>query len=147
MEVTLKKIITPVFLSIGIWIVAFFVIGWTQISDDPAIQALYLPMVILFALGTFLLIVLFFWWYLPFLDIDLQSEWLSESLLFGILLMVVQFLLDIVVFGLFIPNVDLLIYFFGLFLNDPQGSTVIIMYPLIIIWTIIAGFLVQKQKA
>ncbi|MFX0051312.1 MAG: hypothetical protein ACFE8U_08480 [Candidatus Hermodarchaeota archaeon] len=147
MEITPKKVIVPILLSFGIWIVAFFVIGWTQISDDPAIQALYLPMVGLFALGTFLLIVLFFWWYLPYLGIELQSEWLTESLLFGIIVMIIQFLLDIVIFGLFIPNVDLAVYFFGLLSNDPQGSTVIILYPLIVIWTIIAGFLVQNQKA
>ncbi|MFX0173880.1 MAG: hypothetical protein ACFE9L_18505 [Candidatus Hodarchaeota archaeon] len=127
-------------------IAAFFVIGWTQISDDPAIQTLYLPMVGLFALGTFILIVLFFWWYLPYLGIELQSEWLTESLLFGIIVMIIQFLLDIVIFGLFIPNVDLVAYFFRLLSNDPQGSTIIIMYPLIVIWTIIAGFFVQKQK-
>jgi membrane protein DedA with SNARE-associated domain len=150
MKVTLKKIIIPAILGFFIWIAAFFIIGWTQISqisEDPAIQSLYLPMVVLFGLGTFVVMTIFLWWYLPYLEIDLDHFWLQESLLCGIIIMLVQFILDIVTFGIFLPDVDLLVYFFGLFQGDPQGSTVIIMYPLIIVWIIIAGFIIFKKRS
>lgn len=146
MEITPKRVIIPILYAILIWVVAFFVIGWTQISEDPAIQALYLPMVLLFSLGTLILTGGFLWWYLPHLAIDIQQQWLQESLFFGIIVMVIQFLFDIVTFGFFLPNVDLLAYFFGMFTGDPQGSTVIIMYPLIVVWTILGGFITLKQR-
>jgi hypothetical protein len=101
MKVTLKKIIIPAILGFFIWIAAFFIIGWTQISEDPAIQSLYLPMVALFGLGTFALMIVFLWWYLPYLEIDFDHLWLQESLLCGIIIMLVQFILDIVTFGIF----------------------------------------------
>ncbi|MFX0090982.1 MAG: hypothetical protein ACFFBD_04400 [Candidatus Hodarchaeota archaeon] len=145
MEITPKKILVPLVIGLLVWIIAFFVIGWTQISENPAIQALYLPMVILFGIGTFLLILIFFYWYLPYLGIDMQNEWILESLLFGIIVMLVQFILDIITFGFFIP-IDLGVYFFGLFLGNPDGSTTIIMYPLIVVWTIIAGFITTKLR-
>lgn len=147
MEITPKKIVTPVLLGLFIWVAAFFIIGWTQISEDPAIQSLYLPMVIMFGVGTFILMIIFLWWYLPYLEIDLDQFWVQESILFGIIVMLVQFILDIVTFGLFLQDVDLIIYFFGLLQGDPQGSTVLIMYPLIIVWTVIAGFITIKRRS
>jgi hypothetical protein len=98
MEITLKKLLIPIILGIVIWIIAFFVIGWTQISEDPTTQALYIPMVILFGIGTVLLMILFLWWYLLHLNIDLKQEWLQESLFFGFIIMMVQYLLDISIF-------------------------------------------------
>ena len=109
MKLTPKKILFPVILGLIIWIIAFFIIGWTQISEDPAIQALYIPMVILFGIGTILLVVIFLWWYLPYLGINLEQEWLQESLLFGIILMAIQFILDIIIFTLLFSNSPLLI--------------------------------------
>ena len=79
MELTLKKLLTPIIIGVIIWIVAFFVIGWTQISDDPFVQSLYLPMVLLFGAITLIFIIMFFYWYLPFLEIDLQTEWLQDD--------------------------------------------------------------------
>ncbi|UCG03500.1 MAG: hypothetical protein JSW11_05795 [Candidatus Heimdallarchaeota archaeon] len=144
MELKPKKILIPLILGLVIWIIAFFVIGWTQISEDPAIQALYIPMVILFGLGTIILVIVFLFWYLPYLGIDLEQAWLEESLFFGIIIMCMQFILDIIVFTLM--QVDLLIYFFGLFLGNPDGSTVIIMYPLILVWAILGGFVTMRIK-
>lgn len=147
MEITLKKVGIPIVLSVIIWIAAFFIIGWTQISDDPSIQDLYLPMVVLFAVGTLILTIAFLWWYLPYVEVDIQNQWLQESLFVGILLMLVQFILDIVTFGFFLPNVDLLVYFFGILTGDPEGSTVIIMYPLILVWAVLGGYITLRQKA
>lgn len=147
MEITPKKIVTPVLLGLFIWVAAFFIIGWTQISEDPSIQSLSLPLVIMFGVGTFILMIIFLWWYLQYLEIDLDRLWVQESILFGIIVMSVQFILDIVTFRLFLQDVDLIIYFFGLLQGDPQGSTVLIMYPLIIFWTYIAGFIVNRRKS
>ena len=58
MKITLKKLVTPIIIGVLIWIVAFFVIGWTQISDDPFVQSLYLPMVLLFGVITLIFIFL-----------------------------------------------------------------------------------------
>ncbi|MFX0125779.1 MAG: hypothetical protein ACFFAE_19310 [Candidatus Hodarchaeota archaeon] len=144
MELTTKKILIPVILGLIIWIIAFFVIGWTQISEDPTIQALYIPMVILFGIGTIILMIVFLWWYLPYLGIDLQQQWLHESLFFGIIVMLVHYLLDIVIFTLM--QVDLIVYFFGIFFGNPNGSTVMIMYPLILVWAILGGFVTIRTK-
>jgi hypothetical protein len=144
MELTPKKILIPVILGLIIWILAFFIIGWTQISEDPAIQALYIPMVILFGIGTIILLVIFLLWYLPYLSIDLQQEWFIESLLVGILVMGIQYILDIIVFTLM--QIDLVIYFFGIFLGNPEGSTVMIMYPLILVWAVLGGFITKRIK-
>ena len=144
MEINPKKILTPVIFGFLIWIIAFFVIGWTQISEDPAIQALYFPMVFLFGIGTILLMIVFMWWYFPYLEIDLQQEWLQDSLLFGLIVMLVQYFLDVSVFTLM--QVDLIVYFFGIFLGNPDGSTVMIMYPLILVWAVLGGFVTMKTK-
>lgn len=144
MELSPKKILFPLILGLIIWILAFFIIGWTQISEDPAIQALYIPMVLLFGVGTVILVIVFLWWYLPYLGINLEQEWLQESLLFGFVIMAVQFILDIIVFTLM--QVDLIIYFFGIFLGNPDGSTVMIMYPLILIWAVLGGLVTWKIK-
>ena len=144
MELTPKKILIPVILGLIIWILAFFLIGWTQISEDPAIQALYIPMVILFGIGTVVLIIVFLLWYLPYLGIDLEHEWFIESLFIGILVMGVQYILDIIVFTFM--QLDLMIYFFGVFLGNPDGSTVMIMYPLILVWAVLGGFITKRTK-
>ncbi|MFW9903930.1 MAG: hypothetical protein ACFFFH_06320 [Candidatus Thorarchaeota archaeon] len=144
MELKPKKIFFPLILGLIIWILAFFIIGWTQISEDPAVQALYIPMVFLFGIGTIFLVIVFLWWYLPYLGINLEQEWLQESLLFGFVVMAVQFILDIFIFTLM--QVDLIIYFFGIFLGNPNGSTVLIMYPLILVWAILGGFVTLKIK-
>ncbi|MFX0016362.1 MAG: hypothetical protein ACFFB2_17335 [Promethearchaeota archaeon] len=144
MELTSKKILTPIILGLIIWILAFFLIGWTQISEDPAIQDLYIPMVILFGIGTIILMIVFLLWYFPYLALDLEQEWLKESLFFGIVVMGVQYTLDIIVFTLM--NMDLITYFFGIFLGNPDGSTVMIMYPLILVWAVLSGFVTMRMK-
>lgn len=144
MELTPKKILFPLILGLIIWMLAFFMIGWTQISEEPAIQALYIPMVFLFGVGTIILVIVFLWWYLPYLGINLEQEWLQESIIFGFIIMAEQFILDIIIFTLM--QVDLIIYFFGIFLGNPDGSTVVIMYPLILVWAILGGFVTRKTK-
>jgi hypothetical protein len=144
MEILPKKVLIPVIFGIVIWILAFFIIGWTQISEDPAIQELYFPLVILFGVGTVLLMVVLLWWYLPHFNIDLKQKWFQESVLFGLVVMVVQYLLDISVFTLM--QVDLIVYFFGIFSGDPDGSTVMIVYPLILIWAVLGGFITMRTK-
>ncbi|MFX1533804.1 MAG: hypothetical protein ACFFDI_06180 [Promethearchaeota archaeon] len=146
MEITLKKLLTPIIVGVLIWIVAFFVIGWTQISEDPFVQSLYLPMVLLFGVITLIFIIIFFYWYLPSLNIDLQAEWLLESVLFGIVVMAVQYILDLISFTIFFP-IDLVVYFFGLFMGNPDGSTVMIMYPLIVVWSVLGGVITRKLRA
>ncbi|MFX0126106.1 MAG: hypothetical protein ACFFAE_20965, partial [Candidatus Hodarchaeota archaeon] len=59
-------------------------------------------------------------------------------------IMAVQFILDIIIFSLM--QVDLIIYFFGIFLGKPDGSTVVIMYPLILVWAVLGGFVTRKIK-
>lgn len=146
MEITPKKLLTPIIIGVLIWIIAFFVIGWTQISDDPFVQSLYIPMVFLFGVITLILIIVFFYWYLPSLEIDLQTEWLLESILFGIVVMAVQYILDLISFTIFFP-IDLVVYFFGLFMGNPDGSTVMIMYPLIIVWSVLGGLITLKLRS
>ncbi|MFX0066558.1 MAG: hypothetical protein ACFFC7_30745 [Candidatus Hermodarchaeota archaeon] len=145
MEITPKKIMLPTIIGLLVWIVAFFLIGWTVISEDPAIQALYLPMVVLFAIGNFLLLLILFYWYFPHLSVDIQNEWFSESLLFGVILMALQFILDIIAFSFIFPT-DLVVYFFGRFLGNSEGSTVIVSYPLIVIWSVLAGYIVMRLR-
>ncbi len=145
MELKLKKVLTPIIVGIVIWIIAFFVIGWTKISEDPAIKALYIPMVNLFGVVTIILKLVFLWWYLAYLNIDFKQDWLKESVLFGFIIMVVQYLIDIIVFTFM--QVDLIVYFFGFFFGNPNGSTVMIMYPLSVVWAILGGFATMKIRS
>ena len=124
-----KRYLWEVCVGIIFWVIAFVMIGYTYQSAPQW----YLPSVII----TF---ILFFFATIVLLKVYLEryqmvERWLKESVLFGFIVMVFQFLLDILVLGV-IFRLDLVDYFLH--------STVLITYPSIILQSLVGGFVTYK---
>lgn len=132
-----KRFLVPIITGFIIWILAFFIVGYTQMPDGP--EELYLPMVFLSTIIWLILIIFVFRWYCN--KYGLKNEWFREAILFGLIISILQFIFDIIAF------MGMMGYTLTEFIDDYLlKSTVLILYPLIIAEVTLIAFLLNKYE-
>ena len=135
MQFTNKKIMSALKIGIILWIIGMLLVGFLGHDQDGDKTVLYIPMVITTGIVSF--IVLYRFINKSYWDIITEDEWVIECAVLGIIVMAIQFIIDIPVMGLVFQQ-NLFDYFF-------KESTVMVMYPSIIAQTIIIGYLKLKK--
>jgi hypothetical protein len=120
-----SDIIYGLILGFITWIIGFMIVGWAVINAPE----LYLTTVLITGVINTILVILivrFAVYHTP------MSQWAVDSLLIGVIITVLNFLLDFGVLGVMLQQ-D--------FVNYLLTSTVLIAYPLAILWSLIGGWL------
>ena len=110
-------------------------VGFLGHDTEGEKTSLYIPMLIVTAIVS--IIVLYQFIRKTYWDLIEKDEWVKECIVLGIIVMSIQFIIDIPVMGLLFQE-NLYDYFF-------KTSTVIVVYPTIILETIILGYFVKNR--
>lgn len=134
MEINWKwSLILGAGLGLAYWAFGFNFIGMTKMPGSP-LEFLYMPFVTIFAVIIYGSLLGIF--YLLRKKVLVES-WLWNTLIIGVIICAIQFILDLIVMPFLMYPVPVLFYFIG-------GSTVLIFYPLIIPGTIACGWVIVK---
>jgi len=120
-----SDIIYGVALGAITWIIGFIIVGYAVINAPE----LYITTVLITGVINTILMVLIV---RAAVYRTPMSQWAVDSLLIGIIIMILNFLLDFGVLGVMLQQ-D--------FVNYLLSSTVLIAYPLSILWSLIGGWL------
>lgn len=120
-----SDIIYGLILGVITWIIGFMIVGFAVINAPE----MYLTSVLITGVINTILVILivrFAVYHTP------MSQWAVDSLLIGVIITILNFLLDFGVLGVMLQQ-D--------FVNYLLTSTVLIAYPLAILWSLIGGWL------
>ena len=120
-----SDIIYGLILGFITWIIGFMIVGWAVINAPE----LYLTTVLITGVINTILVILivrFAVYHTP------MSQWAVDYLLIGLRITILNFVLDFGVLGVMLQQ-D--------FVNYLLTSTVLIAYPLAILWSLIGGWL------
>lgn len=120
-----SDIIYGLILGVITWIIGFMIVGFAVINAPE----MYLTSVLITGVINTILVILivrFAVYQTP------MSQWAVDSLLIGVIITILNFLLDFGVLGVMLQQ-D--------FVNYLLTSTVLIAYPLAILWSLIGGWL------
>jgi hypothetical protein len=112
-------------LGVISWLIGFFIVGWAVINAPE----LYITTVLITGVINTILVVLIV---RAAVYRTPMSQWAVDSFLIGALIMIINFLLDYGVLGVMLQQ-D--------FVNYLLTSTVLIVYPLAILWSLVGGWL------
>lgn len=142
-EINKKSLILAIILGIASWIWAFIIVGsafFDYTTNQPITNpdmGYYVTMLIINAVITIIIAVLYIWKYEQNNPIILEN-WSLDAIILGVILCAINFLLDAMFFGMMGRN--LIAYFW---LETTTGY----LYPLMILETyIIAYFLYGKNQ-
>jgi hypothetical protein len=120
-----NDIVYGLILGIITWIVGFIIVGYAVINAPE----LYLTTLLITGVINTILVVLVV---RAAVYRTPMSQWAVDSLLIGLIIMILNFLLDFGVLGVML-QLD--------FINYLLTSTVLIVYPLAVLWSLIGGWL------
>lgn len=141
-DVNIKSIILALILGFFSWLWAFIIVGsafFDYTTNQPIAtpdMGLYFSLLIVNAIITIVVLVLYLWKYEKDHPI-LEDNWFIDALVLGALICGINFLLDAIFFGM--QGRNLLSYFF---LETTTGY----LYPLIILETIIIAYLLYGRN-
>ncbi len=124
-----KDVVYGVILGVITWVIGFIIVGSAVINAPE----LYLTAVLITSIINTLLVVLVI---RSVVYRTPMEQWALDSLLIGIIIMILNFLLDFGVLGVMLQQ-D--------FVNYLLTSTVLVAYPLTILWSLIGGWLGSKK--
>ncbi len=120
-----NDIIYGLILGVITWIIGFIIVGYAVINAPE----LYLTTVLITGVINTILVVLIV---RATVSRTPMSIWAVDALVIGVIIMLLNFLLDYAILGVMLQQ-D--------FVNYLLTSTVLIAYPLAILWSLIGGFL------
>jgi hypothetical protein len=120
-----NDIIYGLILGVITWIIGFIIVGYAVMNAPE----LYLTTVLITGVINTILVVLIV---RAAVYRTPMSVWAVDSLLIGLIIMILNFLLDFAILGVMLQQ-D--------FVNYLLTSTVLIVYPLAILWSLIGGWL------
>lgn len=120
-----NDIVYGLILGVITWIIGFIIVGYAVINAPE----LYLTTVLITGVINTILVVLIV---RAAVYRTPMSVWAADSLLIGLIIMILNFLLDFAILGVMLQQ-D--------FVNYLLTSTVLIVYPLAILWSLIGGWL------
>ena len=124
-----KDIIFGVILGFITWVIGFMIVGYAVMNAPE----LYITTVLVVSIINIILTILI----VRFVVSNYRLEqWALDSLLVGIIITALNFLLDFGVLGVMLQQ-D--------FVNYLLTSTVLVAYPLVILWSLIGGWLGSKK--
>jgi hypothetical protein len=120
-----NDIIYGLILGVITWIIGFIIVGYAVINAPE----LYLTTVLITGIINTILVVLIV---RVAVSRTPMSIWAADALLIGVIIMLLNFLLDFAILGVMLQQ-D--------FVNYLLTSTVLIVYPLAILWSLVGGWL------
>lgn len=120
-----NDIIYGVTLGVITWIIGFIIVGYAVINAPE----LYLTTVLITGVINTILVVLIV---RAVVARTPMSIWAVDALVIGVIIMLLNFLLDFAILGVMLQQ-D--------FVNYLLTSTVLIVYPLAILWSLVGGWL------
>lgn len=142
-ELNIKSVIFAILLGIASWFWAFIIVGsafFDYTTNQPITNpnmGLYFSLLILNAIITLIVLILYLWKFEKNNPI-ITNGWILDGLLLGIIICAMNFLLDALFFGIFQQR-QLLSYFF---LETTTGY----LYPAIILETVFLAYLIYGRK-
>ena len=142
-EINSKSLIIGIILGFAAWLWAFIIVGsavydFTANKSRPFDFGFYLAMLIVTAIVSIVIFALYLWKYEQNNPI-ITNGWAIDAIILGIIICAMNFIFDIIFFGLIIHR-NLISYFF---LETTTGYA----YPFIILEILIIAYLIYGRKS
>jgi hypothetical protein len=141
-EINFKSLIYAIVVGFAAWFWAFIIVGsavYDFVENKPRsfIFEVYVSLLIINAIISAIVFALYLWKY-ERLNPIIPDKWLLDAILFGIIISAMNYLFDIIFFGVFLQQ-NLIIYFF-------IESTAGYFYPLIILEILLLAYLIYGRE-
>lgn len=140
--VNIKSLVLAIIIGFASWLWAFIIVGsavydFVANKPKPFDFGLYITMLIINAIVSVVIFILYLWKYEQNNAI-IPEKWAIDAVLFGVIICAMNFIFDILFFGLFAQR-DLISYFFF-------ETTTGYFYPLIIVEILIIAYIIYGRK-
>lgn len=141
-EINIKSLVLAFILGFAAWLWAFIIVGsavydFVANKPRPFVFEVYVAMLVINAIVSVIIFVLYLWKYEQNNPI-IAEKWALDAVLFGAIICAMNFIFDILFFGL-IAQRDLISYFFF-------ETTTGYFYPLIILEILIIAYIIYGRK-
>lgn len=142
-EINMKSLVLGIVFGFLAWLWAFIIVGsayWDFIANKPIANpnfGVYMTLLIVNLIISIIIFVLYLWKYEQNNPI-IPDKWALDAIVLGIIICAMNYLLDIIFFGLMMQR-NLIAYFF---LESTAGYS----YPIIILITFILAYLIYGRK-
>jgi hypothetical protein len=141
-EINKKSLVLVIILGFASWLWAFIIVGsavydFVANKPRPFDFGLYITMLIINAIVSIVIFILYLWKYEQTNPI-IAEKWALDAVLFGAIICAMNFIFDILFFGVFAQR-DLVMYFFF-------ETTTGYFYPLIILEILIIAYLIYGKS-
>ncbi len=140
-EINFKSLVLAIILGFASWLWAFIIVGsavydFIANKPKPFNFGLYIMMLIINAIVSVVIFILYLWKYEQINPIILD-KWALDAIIFGVIICAMNFIFDILFFGFFAQQ-DLIAYFFF-------ETTTGYFYPLIIVEILLIAYLIYGR--
>ena len=141
-EINFKSLGLAIILGFASWLWAFIIVGsavydFVANKPKPFDFGLYITMLIINAIISVVMFILYLWKYEQCNPI-IVDKWALDAMIFGVIICAMNFIFDILFFGVFAQR-DLVAYFFF-------ETTTGYFYPLIIVELLIIAYLLYGKN-
>lgn len=141
-EINIKSLVLAIIVGFAAWLWAFIIVGsafydFVANKPKPFVFEVYIAMLILNAIVSIIIFALYLWKYEQSNPI-IAEKWSLDAVLFGAIVCAMNFIFDILFFGLFAQQ-DLILYFFF-------ETTTGYFYPLIIVEMLIIAYIIYGRR-
>jgi hypothetical protein len=141
-EINIKSLVLALILGFGSWLWAFIIVGsavydFIANKPKPFVFEVYILMLIINAIVSIAIFIVYLWKYEQNHPI-IEERWALDSIIFGAIICAMNFVFDVLFFGVFAQR-DLISYFFF-------ETTTGFFYPLIIVEMVIIAYFIYGRK-
>jgi hypothetical protein len=141
-EINFKSLVLATILGFASWLWAFIIVGsavydFIANKPKPFDFGIYITMLIINAIVSVVIFILYLWKYEQNNPI-IVDKWALDAMIFGVLICAMNFIFDILFFGVFAQR-DLVAYFFF-------ETTTGYFYPLIIVEILLIAYLLYGKN-
>jgi len=141
-EINIKSLVLAIIIGFASWLWAFIIVGsavydFAANKPKPFVFEVYVAMLIINAIVSITIFVVYLWKYEQSNPI-IAEKWALDAIFFGAIICAMNFIFDILFFGLFAQR-DLISYFFF-------ETTTGYFYPLIIVWILIIAYIIYGKR-
>ncbi|MFX0073384.1 MAG: hypothetical protein ACFFAO_20085 [Candidatus Hermodarchaeota archaeon] len=141
-EINIKSLVLGFIMGFLNWLWAFIIVGsayydFATNTPRPFVFEFYIALLIVNAAISLAIFTIYLWKYEQNNPI-IPDKWAIDAVILGAIICAMNFLFDILFFGVFL-QLDLLAYFF-------LESTAGYFYPTIILWMLVLAYLIYGRK-